>query len=205
MWAFNNLAPQALPCPYSYDSRASEQYRLLSGCDASIPVEDDFGAGTQCLHWDEDCFLGELMTGVSTDGLELSILTVAALDDLGYTVDYSRADPFDTSKMSPDCVCNRRQLRGTAENDIPEVFTYQNVGKLPISHISTAGSSSLRPPLSEEGDRIARAHGMAILDANHEWKNAYLKDEQAEQYIGDQIIVVLYMENGYKYTVMVTR
>ncbi|GAX19817.1 hypothetical protein FisN_11Lh317 [Fistulifera solaris] len=205
LWAVNNLASQTSPCPYSYDSRASEQYRLLSGCDASIPVEDNFGAGTQCGHWDEDCFLGELMTGFSTDGLELSILTVAALDDLGYTVDYSRADPFDTSKMSPDCVCNRRELQGTTESDIPEVFTYHNVGKLPISHTSTTSTSSLRPPLSQEGQRIARAHGMAILDANHEWKNAYLKDEQADQYIGDQIIIVLYMENGYKYTVMVTR
>ena len=167
-------------------------------------METDFGEGTQCSHWDEDCFLGELMTGASSDGLEMSVFTVAALDDLGYTVDYSKADPFDTSKMNPNCVCNRRQLRGTTlEDDVHAAFSYQNVAKLPLTDYSKP--SNRRPPLSEEGHRIARAHGMAILDANHEWKNAYLRDDQAELYIGDQIIVVLYMENEFKYTVMVRR
>lgn len=203
MWDLNSLASLTVPCPYKSDSRASEEYRKLSGCDGSIPVEYDNGVGTQCLHWDEECFMGELMTGASSDGLDLSILTIAALDDLGYTVDYSKADPFDTSQMNPNCVCNRRQLRGGHD---PEIFSYQSVGNSPQwSSDLQPRSHNRKPPLSEEGNRIARAHGLSILNTNHEWKKAYLRDDQAATYIGDQIIVVLYMENGYKYTVMVKR
>lgn len=202
-----------MPCPYNYDSRASAEYRTVSGCDAAIPVETNFGSGTQCGHWDEDCFLGELMTGFSTDGLELSIFTVAALDDLGYIVDYSRADPFDVSKMSPSCVCNRRQLSDVGTDELEPFSFIQRAGGVSLLNSNQVSNDSSdsddnsdeKPPLSDEGSRIARAHGMSILDANYEWKEAFLTDEQAELYIGDQIIVVLYLENGFKYTVMVRR
>lgn len=205
LWELNGLAQQTLPCPYKFDSRASEEYRTISGCNAAIPVESDFGAGTQCLHWEESCFLGELMTGFSTDGLELSILTIASLDDLGYTVDYSRADPFDASKMSPDCLCNRRRLRSPrTRGGEPEIFSYGG-GASFLASDTNDKSSDKKPKLSEEGRRIARAHGMSILNANHEWKQASLRGEQSELYIGDRIIEVLYIENGYIHTVMVTR
>ena len=51
------------------------------------------------------------MTPILTDGVDnpLSRITVATLDDLGYTVDYSSADAYDASQIDPSCICNRRE------------------------------------------------------------------------------------------------
>ena len=51
------------------------------------------------------------MTPVLTNGVDnpLSRITVASLDDLGYTVDYSNSDTFDASHIDPSCICNRRE------------------------------------------------------------------------------------------------
>ncbi len=70
------------------------EYEAL-GFTGNTPVEDQYGAGTQCSHWDEALFGHELMTGFSDDGaMPLSRLTIASLADLGYQVDYSKADPY---------------------------------------------------------------------------------------------------------------
>ena len=53
------------------------------------------GAGTAGVHWSESVFGNELMTGfISGTPDPLSILTVGAMQDLGYTVNYSAADPY---------------------------------------------------------------------------------------------------------------
>ena len=66
-----------------------------------VPVENDtghYGAGTLDAHWRESVFEAELMT--STQLMErgtnepLSRVTVAALDDMGYKVDYDAAEPY---------------------------------------------------------------------------------------------------------------
>ncbi len=73
---------------------ANAEYEAL-GFTGNTPVEDQYGAGTQCSHWDEALFGHELMTGFSDDGdMPLSRLTIASLADLGYQVDYSQADPY---------------------------------------------------------------------------------------------------------------
>lgn len=62
-----------------------------------IPVENNGGSGTRDVHWRESVLGAELMTGyIAAAGvaMPLSRLTVAALQDLGYTVDYGAADPF---------------------------------------------------------------------------------------------------------------
>jgi Leishmanolysin/Bacterial Ig-like domain (group 2)/Bacterial Ig-like domain (group 1) len=62
---------------------------------AKVPVEADGGAGTADSHWRESVFDNELMTGFINLGANpLSAVTVAALDDQGYAVDASEADPF---------------------------------------------------------------------------------------------------------------
>lgn len=40
----------------------------------------------------------------------VSRLTVATLDDLGYSVNYGAADNYDASHLSESCICNRRHL-----------------------------------------------------------------------------------------------
>lgn len=43
--------------------------------------------------------------------LELSVVTIASLEDLGFVVNYAAADPFDRSKLASSCVC----ATGTAQ------------------------------------------------------------------------------------------
>ena len=53
------------------------------------------GSGTRDGHWRESTFDTELMTGFTERGpMPLSVITVGALADLGYTVDRSKADPY---------------------------------------------------------------------------------------------------------------
>ncbi|HET9134823.1 MAG TPA: Ig-like domain-containing protein [Gemmatimonadales bacterium] len=63
-----------------------------------VPVEGGPpGNGTNGSHWRESLLGAELMTGfVQPPGVPMpvSILTVSALADFGYTVDVSKADPF---------------------------------------------------------------------------------------------------------------
>ena len=76
----------------------AEYNKLLRvGGQTSVPVENLGGAGTAGAHWRETVFGAELMTGFAEGGgkaMPLSALTVAALDDLGYTVNYAKADPY---------------------------------------------------------------------------------------------------------------
>eukprot|EP00122_Pirum_gemmata_P017361 Pgem_evm1s16253 len=64
-------------------------------------VENNGSSGTKCGHFDEELYDNELMTGYSTQVTYLSQITVNALADLGYTVDFNSdaIDAFDPSKM----------------------------------------------------------------------------------------------------------
>ncbi|HEX7022873.1 MAG TPA: leishmanolysin-related zinc metalloendopeptidase [Trueperaceae bacterium] len=64
------------------------------GGSGNVPVEDNGQPGTACSHWDEETFGNELMTGYASPEMPLSRLTVGALDDLGYAVEYSAADTY---------------------------------------------------------------------------------------------------------------
>jgi hypothetical protein len=62
-----------------------------------VPVENTGGTGTINSHWRESVLRNELMTGTINGGgagNPLSLLTVRSLQDLGYTVNTSNADPF---------------------------------------------------------------------------------------------------------------
>ncbi len=79
------------------------RYRGRAGNDAwhdlggagDAPVEEQYGAGTKCGHWREATFDSELMTGIAERGpMPLSRLTIGALADLGYRVNYDAADAY---------------------------------------------------------------------------------------------------------------
>lgn len=60
-----------------------------------VPIANTGGAGTREGHWRESVFDTELMTGyVDVGQMPLSRLTVASLQDIGYQVDYNKADSF---------------------------------------------------------------------------------------------------------------
>jgi hypothetical protein len=68
----------------------------LNTCATSVPVEGTAGGdGTINSHWRESVFGNELMTGFINAGKNpLSIMTVRSLEDLGYGVDTTAADPY---------------------------------------------------------------------------------------------------------------
>ncbi len=83
-------------------------YKALAGPDATVPVEDKFGPGSCEGHWRESVFKKELMTSFLNDGANpLSKLSIASVEDLGYTVSYAPAEVFalslipDLSSQSP--------------------------------------------------------------------------------------------------------
>ena len=61
-----------------------------------VPVEDTGGAGTRDGHWRESVFNTELMTGfLDAQQLNpLSDITIASLEDVGYTINPDAADAF---------------------------------------------------------------------------------------------------------------
>jgi hypothetical protein len=60
-----------------------------------VPVENRGGPGTRDSHWQDSLFGNELMTGfVERAGNPLSRMSVASLQDLGYTVDLGAAEPY---------------------------------------------------------------------------------------------------------------
>jgi hypothetical protein len=72
-----------------------DAYRQLGGSGGYVPLETTGGSGTASVHWSEAVFGNELMTGfISGRSNPLSILTIASLQDQGYTVNYRAADPY---------------------------------------------------------------------------------------------------------------
>jgi hypothetical protein len=63
---------------------------------AKVPLENTGGAGTADAHWRQTVFATELMTGTLDNGVPnpLSVITTAAMGDLGYTVNYAGSDAY---------------------------------------------------------------------------------------------------------------
>ncbi len=65
------------------------------GRSGDVPLEKGYGTGTCEGHWDENILTNELMTGFLNAGANpLSRLSIASLEDLGYTVNYAPADVY---------------------------------------------------------------------------------------------------------------
>jgi hypothetical protein len=79
-----------------------------------VPVENTGGPGTHNGHWRESVFGSELMTGLFTGTATnpLSVVTLGSLADQGYSVDFTKADPFNLS-MALRAFDTRRTLRIT--------------------------------------------------------------------------------------------
>ena len=85
-------------------AEAKAVWQALGGAAGTrVPMEscvgytpEQCGGGTKDSHWREPIFRNELMTGFLNGGVAnpLSALTVAALQDFGYTVNRNAADPY---------------------------------------------------------------------------------------------------------------
>jgi len=83
-----------------------------------VPVEFCFGPGTADSHWREFVFDNELMTGfISGSPNPMSRTTIASIQDLGYTVNVSEADPF-TIPAPPPLMASVSRAGISLQNDI---------------------------------------------------------------------------------------
>lgn len=80
--------------PQFVGSNAIREWHSLGGS-GNVPLENGGGYGTCDGHWRESIFGIELMTGYLSIGSNpLSRLTIAAMQDLGYGVNYAVADAY---------------------------------------------------------------------------------------------------------------
>lgn len=96
LWSNHGFVNRSNPSDLRYTGpNASREYRALGGTGSSVPVEVEGGQGTAGSHWRESVFNTELMTGWIDRGVNpLSRVTIGALEDLGFTVNYAWADPI---------------------------------------------------------------------------------------------------------------
>ena len=100
LWELKNLViGVGTDDPRYTGGNALREYRQLAGNPTapSIPVENTGGPGTADSHWRESVFGTEIMTGFAERAgvaMPISRITVGALEDLGYTVNYVAADPY---------------------------------------------------------------------------------------------------------------
>jgi hypothetical protein len=98
---------------------------------AKVPVENCCGSGTRDSHWRETVFATELMTGFLNGGVPnpLSVITTAAMGDLGYVVNYAASEPY--------TVANVAGLR--AQASLPQIDLGDDILRLPILVVDRRG------------------------------------------------------------------
>jgi hypothetical protein len=98
LWSFKNLIRgSGTNNPTLVGENAMREYAALIGATepVEVPIANTGGEGTREGHWRETTFGNELMSGFLNRGRNpLSRLTVGALEDLGYKVNYNAADPY---------------------------------------------------------------------------------------------------------------
>ena len=77
-------------------SSAMREYATLAPDGGThVPIANTGGPGTREGHWRELIFGDELLTGfLSGESRPLSAMSIASFEDLGYAVNYARADPY---------------------------------------------------------------------------------------------------------------
>jgi hypothetical protein len=183
-----------IKCPYR-GARANAEYAVLTGC-SQVPTENDgrfSQRGIYCGHWDEECMGSELMTGYLDDRKNpLSRITIASLEDMGYRVDYSKADPFTRDDINPSCLCRRRTLMEMMHGETHALGP-------------RASGAQNRRRISEDAYNIALNYGRqqlaerASLDASSTTTSALRDDANLES----RVISVMVEDNGSIFGVVV--
>ncbi|MDO4246701.1 MAG: leishmanolysin-related zinc metalloendopeptidase [Deinococcus sp.] len=102
LWSYKGLTSGAgTTDPRYLGTNGNREYAALGGTLGQTPEENTGGSGTAEAHWRERTFGNELMTGYLGSGSNpLSRLSIAGLADLGYSVDYSKADSYSASTLN---------------------------------------------------------------------------------------------------------
>jgi hypothetical protein len=141
--------------PQYVGTNARREYRNLSGNQSAtgVPLENTGGTGTRDAHWRESTFDNELMTGyVDTGANPLSRITIGALADLGYQVDYNRADTYFLPGSSTGTITgtvfndlDRDGIIDSGESGVPNTVVYldtDNDGQLDPGERTTLSNSN---------------------------------------------------------------
>jgi Leishmanolysin len=164
-------------------SNAIREFKAISGCN-SVPVEQDGGRGTACSHWDEECMGRELMTGFANAGgiNPMSRITIGSLDDMGYDVDYTRADPYGAANLNSACRCTRRRLGLSSHMSLANTSLLDSDSPRHLAVNSTARQKAI-----EYGHELLaeKAKSSSSRSGNSE-----------VTYVGDQQVIVLYRDGN---------
>jgi len=133
------------------------------------------------------------MTGTLGSGDNpLSRVTVGSLEDMGYVVDYTSADPFTAADLGPGCTCRRRNLRNRQQG---EVFL--------LGSDSREHRRDLQEPLSEELRKYAIQAGLKILDESADFAGRTSYGDAI--YVGDKAVSIIMLQGKQLYSVVVTQ
>ena len=117
------------------------------------------------------------MVPYDVDDARLSVMSLAALEDQGYQVNYDAADFFAKTDLDSSCQCSSSGLQEGTFN---------------------RRSSKARVELSAEGHRKATESGRNFL------KGFARTGREAEGFVGGDGVFVYYKEDGRVFTVYVT-
>lgn len=163
-------------CSYNAQTEVSRRFKRISGCPSgtSIPMTDT------CGHWSHACFSTNELMGPYGGG-SLSELTIAGLQDLGYDVDYSKADSLTGNDLTPLCRCGGRYLR------------HQSIHDSPPAKRRLDGNEAL-----------AVQYGLALLEARAMENDQLLLETHKYMDLGQQVVSILFLdEEGNKQGVVV--
>jgi hypothetical protein len=85
---------------YSCPAANAAFKRLNLAPTVQLRLESEGGPGTRCVHWAKASLGTEISTGYAYPKMPISIVTVGALEDLGYIVNYSAADAYTATTQS---------------------------------------------------------------------------------------------------------
>jgi hypothetical protein len=114
----------------------------------------------------------------------LSRMTIASLQDLGYNVSYRTAQPWTNADLGESCVCRRGRRRATAaaattKRQLPSATAYQAA--------------------VDYGQSVLRSNALSMSEDS---SSRIANDDLV--YVGDQVISVLFEENGALHSIVVT-
>jgi Leishmanolysin len=191
----------ASKCPYT-GVNANREYKAISGCNA-VPLEDE-AAKAACSHWDEECLVDELMTGVLVRGSSpmLSRITIGSLQDLGFQVDYSKADSYTKANLGLGCTCARRR-------SLTEMSHGETLHLSGLRHGTSGNNGKVKRKISASAHQSAMEFGQALLAeraAVHD-ANRRTQEETASGaiYVGHKVVSVLVYDQDDVYGVVVHR
>ena len=142
VWSFRGvLTGRGTDEPVFTGVNAINQFNLLASgyTGRPVPVENCLllsgaprtgcGAGTRDSHWHESVFKNELMTGYLNSGVNpLSRVTVASMQDIGYSVSYVGADAF---SILPSLSVSPFETPVQLGNDIvdTDIYSFDRLGR----------------------------------------------------------------------------